>query len=201
MVPIAHIEHQLPGRVRLRVPSKRGDVSYFERAVKELSRHPAVWELIASPLTGTITLQYSEPLQAIVDAAAKLILFEMGAPKPGVRAGESKRAVRLTRNAGLAGHVAVGLSGLSLFQVGRGNVVGNAVENFWLAFNAQAMLGRTDLAAAFAVVGVWQMLSGRLLGSATSLFFYSMVMRQMAAMEEARAHARTVTSRPVKTAN
>jgi hypothetical protein len=200
MIPVAHIEHQLPGRVRLRVPSKRGDVSYFERAVKELSRHPAVRELAASPLTGCITLLHSEPLQAIMDVAASLILFEMGESKPSVKAGEAKRAERLRRGADLAGHVAAGLTGMSLFQAARGNVVGNAVESFWLSFRAQDTLGRPDLAAVFAAAGVWQLLKGQLLGSATSLFFYSMVMRQVAAVEEARARNRSVASRAVKAA-
>jgi hypothetical protein len=197
MIPIARIEHQLPGRVRLRVPSKRGDVPFFERAVKELSKHPAVWELVASPLTGSITLQYSEPLQAVMDAAAGLISFEkMSGPK----AGESKPAEHPIGGVGLAGDVAAGLSGLSLYQAARGNVVGNAVESFWLSFNAQSTLGRHDLAAVFAGVGVWQMLRGRLFGSASSLFFYSMVIRQVAAMEEARARGRMVALGAVKAA-
>jgi hypothetical protein len=200
MIPVAHIEHQLPGRVRLRVPSKRGDVSYFERAVKELSRHPAVRELVASPLTGCITLLHSEPLQAIMEAAANLTLFESGGSKPGVNAGQAKRAERLSRGTGLAGQVAAGLTGMSLFQATRGNVVGNAAESFWLSFSAQNMLGRPDLAAVFAAAGVWQMLSGQLFGSAFSLFFYSMVMRQVAAVEEARARNRMVGSRAVKAA-
>jgi hypothetical protein len=187
MVPVAHIEHQLQGRVRLRVPSKRGDVSFFERVVKELSRHPAVWELAASPLTGTITLQYSEPLQAIMETAAALTLFETGGSKPGVKAAESKRPSRRSESAGLAGGIAAGLSGLSLYQAARGNVIGNAVESFWLSFSAQNVLGRPDLAMVLAALGVWQMLRGQLFGSASSLLFYSMVMRQVAAVEEARS--------------
>ena len=187
MVAAAHIEHQLPGRVRLRVPSKRGDVSFFERVVKELSKHPAVWELVASPLTGTIILQYSEPLQAIMEAAAALTLFETGGPKPGVKAAESKRPSRRSESAGLAGGIAAGLSGLSLYQAARGNVIGNAVESFWLSFSAQSVLGRPDLAMVLAALGVWQMLRGQLFGSASSLLFYSMVMRQVAAVEEARS--------------
>ena len=187
MVPVAHIEHQLPGRVRLRVPSKRGDVSFFERVVKELSRHPAIWELAASPLTGTITLQYSEPLQAIMEAAAALTLFETGGPKPGVKAAESKRPSRRSESARLAGGIAAGLSGLSLYQAARGNVIGNAVESFWLSFSAQNVLGRPDLAMVLAALGVWQMLRGQFFGSASSLLFYSMVMRQVAAVEEARS--------------
>ena len=83
MIPAAHIEHQLPGRARLRVPSKRGEVPFFEKVVRELSKHPAVHELTATPLTGSIMLQYSEPLQAITAAAAAQDLFDAGRAEPG----------------------------------------------------------------------------------------------------------------------
>lgn len=198
MVPVAHIEHQVPGRVRLRVTSKRGDVSFFERVVKELSRHPAIWDLAASPLTGSITVQYLEPLEAIMEVAADLTLFEVGALKPGVKAAESKRSLRRSESSGLASSIAAGLSGLSLYQAAQGNVIGNAVESFWLSFNAQNVLGRPDLAMVLVALGVWQMLRGQLLGSASSLLFYSMVMRQVAAVEAARS--RMAASRTVKPA-
>lgn len=198
MIPVAHIEHHLPGRVRLRIPSKRGEATFFERVVKELSKHPAIWELVASPLTGSITLQYSEPLQAIVDAALDLTLFETGQPKPSAKAGETMRSERLSKDAGLASSVAAGLSGLSAYQAVRGNIAGNAVESFWLSFSAHMTLGRSDLAAVFAALGAWQILTGQFLGSASSLFFYSLVMRQVAAVEAARARSRTVASRKVK---
>ena len=198
MIPVAHIEHQLPGRVRLRVPSKRGEAAFFERIVKELSKHPAIWELVASPLTGSITLQYSEPLQAIVDAAVDLMLFETGQPKSSAKASETKRSERLNGDASLASSVAAGLSGLSLYQAAQGKVVGNAVESLWLSFSARVTLGRSDLSAVFAVLGVWQMFTGRFLGSASSLFFYSLVMRQVAAVEDARARSRRAASQKVK---
>jgi hypothetical protein len=188
MIPVAHIEHQLPGRVRLRVPSKRGEVPFFEKVVQLLSKHPAVWELVASPLTGSITLQYSEPLQAVIAAAADLMLFEIDQVQSDAKASEHKRIERAGTGAGLAGSLAAGLSGLSLYQAVQGNVVGSAVESFWLSFSARSILGRPDLAAAFAAAGVWQLLKGQLFGSASSMFFYAMVMRQMAAMEGARAH-------------
>ena len=148
MIPVAYIEHQLPGRVRLRFPSKRGEVPFFEKVVRELSKHPAIRELTATPLTGGITLHHSEPLQPIIAAAADQRLFEIGRlePQTNVQASvrESKPAAGLRDGAGLAGGIATGLSGLSLFQVARGNVLGSAAENLWHAFGAQRILGRPD---------------------------------------------------------
>lgn len=187
MIPVAYIEHQLPGRVRLRVPSMRGEVPFFARVVQELSKCPAVRDLSATPLTGGITLQYLEPLQPITAAAADQRLFETRRLEPEANASESKRGSGLSEGSGLAGGIASGLSGLSLFQIARGNVSGSAAENLWHAFGAQRILGRPDIAAAFVALGIYQMLRGRLFGSASSLLFYALVMRQMAAMEQARS--------------
>jgi hypothetical protein len=187
MIPVAHIEHQLPGRVRLRVPSKRGEVSFFEKVVQQLSMHPAVRELTAAPLTGSITLHYFEPLQPITAAAADQGLFEAGRSEPRTGASESKPVSRLSEGSGLAEGIAAGLSGLSLFRAAQGRVLGSAAESLWHAFGAQRFLGRPDIAAAFAVLGIYQILRGEIFGSASSLFFYTLVMRQIAAMDQARA--------------
>jgi hypothetical protein len=199
MIPVAHIEHQLPGRARLRVPSKRGEVPFFEKVVRELSRHPAVRELTATPLTGSITLQYSEPLQPITAAAADQGLFETKRLEPQTSASAPKPASRLSEASGLTG-IAAGLTGLSLVQAAQGNVLGSATESLWHAFGAQRLLGRPDIAAAFAVLGIYQILRGQLFGPASSLFFYALVMRQMAAMDQARARSFAVpagrTARP-----
>src|SRR5712671_6162198 len=100
MIPVAYIEHQLPGRVRLRVPSRRGEVPFFEKVVRELSKHPAIRELTATPLTGSITLHYYDPLQQIVAAAADQKLFETARLEPQTNVqtnvNESKRALRVS---------------------------------------------------------------------------------------------------------
>jgi hypothetical protein len=46
----AIIEHQLPGRLRLRIPTRRGDVSFFQGLVHALSERPDVKEIDATPL-------------------------------------------------------------------------------------------------------------------------------------------------------
>jgi hypothetical protein len=61
-----------------------------------------------------------------------------------------------------------------VFQVARGQAIGNAAENFWNAYGAQRILGRNEIAAGFALLGIFQFLRGELLGSASSLLFYSL---------------------------
>jgi hypothetical protein len=200
MVPVAYIEHQLPGRVRLRVPSRRGDVPFFEKVVRDLSKHPAIRELSAAPLTGSITLQHFEPLQPIIAAAADQKLFATRRLEPQGNVCEPIPASGLPEGPRFAGGIATGLSGLSLFQATQGNVLGSAAENLWHAFGAQRFLGRPDIAAVFVALGIYQILRGPFFGSASSLFFYALVMRQMAAIEQARtrrpavAGARTASS-------
>jgi hypothetical protein len=199
MIPVAYIEHQLPGRVRLRVPSRCGEVPFFEKVVRELSKHPAMRELTATPLTGSITLRYFEPLHPIIAAAADQRLFETSRLVP--QRSDSKPAAALREGSGLTGGIATGLSGLSLFQATQGSVFGSAAENLWHAFGAQRILGRPDIAVAFAVLGIYQILRGQLFGSASSLLFYALVMREMAAMEQARARGRAVAARTAKSSS
>jgi hypothetical protein len=199
MVPVAYIEHQLPGRVRLRVPSRRGEVPFFEKVVRELSKHPAIRELTATPLTGSITLQHFEALHPITAAASDQKLFETRRLEPQTKADEPKRACGLREGSGLAdgsglAGIAAGLSGLSLFRAAQGSVLGSAAENLWHAFGAKRFLGRPDIAAMFVALGIYQLLRGQLFGSASSLFFYALVMRQVAAMDQARGHGFAVAA-------
>jgi hypothetical protein len=205
MIPVAYIEHQLPGRVRLRVPSRRGEVPFFEKVVRELCKHPAIRELTATPLTGSITLQHLEPLQPIIAAAADQKLFETKVLEPTTKARESRPATDPDKGPDLANGLATGLSGLCLFQAAQGNVLGSAAENFWLSFGAHRTLGRADVAAGFAALGVLQLLRGQLFGPASSLFFYALAMRQIAALELLRprgsAVAATRTAKSAGTSN
>jgi Heavy metal associated domain 2 len=198
MVPVASIEHQLPGRVRLRVPSRRGDVPFFEKVVRELSKHPSLRELTASPLTGSITVHYREPLQLMTTAAAEQKLFELGRSEPQDE-GSKKPASTVGKASGAAGATAAGLSGLGLFQVARGNMVGSAVENLWHAYAAQRIFGRPEIALLFAGLGIYQVLRGQLFGAASSLFFYALILPHIAAMEQARGGSlASVAARTVK---
>lgn len=180
MIPIATIQHQIPGRLRLRIPARRGDVSFFHHMVQALSKLPSIAELSAVPLTGSIIIRHSGSAQAIAAAATEQGLFEIGPEEPKKAPSPSSRR---RPHAGLRGTAATGLSGLALFQVARGRLTGNAAENFWNAYGAQRILGRPEIAAGFVLLGIAQVLRGQLLGSASSLFFYSLITRQLASID------------------
>jgi hypothetical protein len=115
------------------------------------------------------------------------------------------KQARASKAALLSSGFATGLCGLSLFQVAQGNVLGSAVENFWHSLGAHRILGRPDIAAGFAALGVYQMLRGQLFGPASSLVFYALVVRQIAATEQAKgrswaaAAAQTAKSASIRT--
>jgi hypothetical protein len=178
MTAIAIIEHQLSGRLRLRIPTRRGDVSFFQRIVQALSQRPQIEEISAAPLTGSILIRHSGPAEAIVTAAAEQKLFEVGEPA-------EKPEGTPSATSGPLDTAATGLAGLALLQVARGQIVGNATENFWNAYGSQRILGRTEITAAFVLLGVLQVLRGELFGSASSLFFYSLIARQLASFDRA----------------
>lgn len=180
MTPIATIQHQIPGRLRLRIPARRGDVSFFHGIVQALSRLPSVEKLDAIPLTGSIIIRHSGSAQAIAAAATEQGLFEIGPEEPKEAPAPSTRRRPYS---GLRSTAATGLSGLALFQVARGRLTGNAAENFWNAYGAQRILGRPEIAAGFVLLGIVQVLRGQLLGSASSLLFYSLITRQLASVD------------------
>lgn len=202
MLPVAYVEHQVRGRLRLRIPAKRGDVTFFQSVVEALSRHPAVNELTANPLTGGILVYHSGSAQPITAAAANEELFEIGqnpAESALVQESDAEVAVVQTESPGTLEALTILLSGLALFQVSQGNVTGSASENVWHAYNADRVLDRPGLAMGLLTLAVFQLLRGELLGSASSLLFYALVMHRLAAMkrgEGGTGRADTDTAEP-----
>ena len=177
MTPVATIQHQMPGRLRLRIPARRGNVSFFHGIVQALSTVPGVEELDAIPLTGSIIIRHAGSAPAIAAAAAEQGLFQVELEDPKEAASTAQ-----PRYSGKLDTAAAGLNGLALFQMARGRLTGSAVENFWNAYGAQRFLGRPEIATGFVLLGVVQLLRGQFLGSASSLFFYSLITRQLASV-------------------
>ena len=152
MVPTAYIEHQIPGRSRLRISEKRGEVVYFQRVIASLSRLAGVQELDSSPLSG----QHSHPpFRRLLDAIPHRCGQSRGSLRSACSKGESdpknpskkppkKPHEKPHGDAGILDTIATGLSGLALFQISQGQITGSAAENFWNAYGAQRLLGNRD---------------------------------------------------------
>ena len=60
--PGAVIVHQLPTRLRLKVPAKSGELHYFEQAEKILGQYTPIKKVRCNPRTASILLDFSAPL-------------------------------------------------------------------------------------------------------------------------------------------
>jgi len=185
MIPVAFIEHQISGRLRLRVPTRRGDVPFFQRIVAALSKHPDIKELKATPLTGSILIRHSGPALAITAEAVAQGLFETKRHEPKTRPKQARPSATPPADPEMLDTIATGLCGLAFFQVAKGEAIGNAAENFWNAYGSHRILGRSGVAAGFALLGFFQLLRGQFRGSASSLLFYPLVTRHLAASDRA----------------
>ncbi|MGJ0485989.1 MAG: HMA2 domain-containing protein [Methylomicrobium sp.] len=77
--PSAFIKHQLPGRVRLKIPQKRGDINYFNRLEELFSDFLGINELKLNPSTASIVINHETdiPFQDIAEFAKTENLFNL----------------------------------------------------------------------------------------------------------------------------
>jgi hypothetical protein len=53
-----HVAHQVPGRVRMKIPSAKGNPELLEEMKQTLSAIPGIEEVIINPATGSLVLHY-----------------------------------------------------------------------------------------------------------------------------------------------
>lgn len=162
----AVLEHRLAHRLRLKVPSRRGDVPFFEDLVRRLSALPGIAELRANPLTASLVIRHDGDTEAITSFLAREGLAEVR-PAAEPLARMDVAAGSADANAALA----VGLSSLSLTQAARGQLTGTASENLWNAYGAHRTLQSRWLTLLYLGLGAYQLANGRWLNSATALMF------------------------------
>lgn len=188
MAPQAVVEHQLPGRARLRIPSKRGDVQWFGEVVQWLSRNPDVYELSANPKTASLLIEH-EALTSLSDLLSGEPRLVEVTPASG-----SGSQARMRTQRGLLGSpeildaASAGVTGLCAYQLSRGQVLGTALEHFWSAYGSHRTLQSPALVAGYAGLGLYQLTRGRIVGPAASLFYYATALRR-AARRAARQQA------------
>lgn len=185
MVPVAYLEHELAGRIRLRVPSKRGDGSFFEAARQGLSGAAAVEAVSANPDTGSVLIRFSGDLGSLEAEAARRGIFSLDRGKPAKVPSTILTRANAAAAAGPVNPTTLGLSGLGLYQITRGRALGSASEIFWNAYAAYRILGNPALALLLGGLGVWQMLRGEWLGPASALMFYALMARRLSTEDAA----------------
>lgn len=145
MLPKAYVIHQTPFRLRLKIPSRKGDRMYFASIQEALSRYPGVEKVSVNATTAGVLLLHGPDRKAIQEHAEKEGFFKLHLGAPAVRP-LSARALepfvcldgqlkKLTRGElDIAGIAFVGLVGLGLYQISIGNFTAPAwYTAFWYA--------------------------------------------------------------------
>ena len=134
-LPAAHIGHRTSERVRIRIPSRKGDEAYFREVEELLLKGGIVKDLDVNARTGSVLMKGSRTdLENILSVAEKNALFILENPAPKVEP-LSKKIATPVRDLGrsidrisggeidLAGVVFLGLIGWGITQLARGNFV------------------------------------------------------------------------------
>lgn len=142
----AYIHHQIPGRTRLKIPARRGDIQYFEHLATALAGYPGVVHAHANPQTASLLIEHSGVLPEITDRAAAEELFEVvhDTLAPIVEEGQAPttpvnpeaQAYRLHAKPQMLPALAVGFAGLGVYQLFRRQILAPATTLFWYALSA-----------------------------------------------------------------
>jgi hypothetical protein len=147
MMPEAFISHRTSKRLRLKIPSHKGDLSYFAQLRDDFSRAQAFETLDVNPLTGSVLfVKEGIDIEAVKKGGEEAQLFELRAAQRGSvpvaeRVASSFKSVNesLHRFTGgdvdLAGIAFLTLVGIGIYQISRGNVGAMPwYTAFWYAF-------------------------------------------------------------------
>jgi hypothetical protein len=152
--PFAYIKHQLPGRVRLKIPQKRGDFRYFDRIAELFTDCPGITQLQLNPPAASILICHVTEIDFlnIAEFAQTKGLFtiieqpeEEGFSIPYLpipkltstglnRLDESLMDFSQGRLDGRS-LLILALIGLSVRQITKGHVLGPASTLLWYAFS------------------------------------------------------------------
>jgi hypothetical protein len=139
MLPQAHIVHQLRGRLRLKIREKRQDPDYFSTLCSALEALDGVVEVSANPTTGSVVLRHPElPYAQLAPQLSALELFELQAEPPpqqsvltpvfdGVAKLDEGLSAGTSGNFDLRTLAVIGMLGVGVYQLYRGNIVAPAI--------------------------------------------------------------------------
>jgi hypothetical protein len=149
------VTHDIPGRVRIRIPSKQRDASYFALLEEKLKKCDGIDALQANPLTGGVLMLHHVDLPAIAQYAKQNELFAL-VERPSVAPVSVQVAARFrsldrglrSATAGsidLSGAAFVGLTLAGMYQLLRRNIWPAGLTLLWYATSVVARAkGKND---------------------------------------------------------
>lgn len=148
MGPKADVVHQAPGRMRIRIPSERGNSAFFAEVSRQLGECLGVTGVETNPVTASVLIRHTSSLAGILGFAREHGVFLVEEAK---RVPLQKRAAAnlegISRNLQLiAGEeidlnsaILVVLTGMAAHQAIKGNVVAPAATLMWYALSMLRM--------------------------------------------------------------
>lgn len=151
MATSAVLVHRIPGRIRLRVESMRGDADYFATLSEGFSGLDVVQNVKANPSTASIVIEFSDSLENLVRK-----IRQHGLVIENQQMEHSERPRRAPRNADMAPLNLVSgrdinvmfmlgalMVAVGIVQIYRGRILVPAISAFWYAVNAFRESGKS----------------------------------------------------------
>jgi hypothetical protein len=142
------IAHQTSGRVRIDLPAKRGDASYFSTLSQQIAGLDEVLAVRTNPITASLIVEYDGPFDALLRRFDDMAIDILSQPaKTGLNDGgasheafasDSALPYRIVSGRQVHPMLLVGLAfgALGLVQMARGQVLVPALSAFWYAARA-----------------------------------------------------------------
>jgi hypothetical protein len=153
----AQIAHELPGRVRVRLPDYRGDAAAFAELEDALRESQLFHGVRGNPVTASLVLEFSGPKEQVLEVLRTHMPVELDLSTPaGGRAPRPASIptdpVRLVSGKDINAMFLAGtlFGAVGLVQAVRGRIMLPALSAFWYASNAfqLARAPQADQAAA-----------------------------------------------------
>ena len=145
MLPEAFVTHQTPNRLRLKIPSKKGDVTFFSGLKELLSGYPGIEQVQVNPVTGSMLLLHRIDTATLMQLATRFGLVQLQSPTHR-KATLHQRVIASFRHwdeqvkattrgeLDIPSLVFLGLIGTGMYQLSIGNLIAPAwYTAFWYA--------------------------------------------------------------------
>lgn len=149
----AYIKHRLPGRVRLKIPQKKGDHRYFDRIAEAFADCPGITQLQLNPPAASLLVCHGAdtPFLSIAEFAQTNALFTVIEQAPEETFSIPNVPLTMLTSAGL-----------------------KHMDNALVDFSRGRLDGRSLLFLALIGLAIHQMTRGRVMAPAASLLWYAL---------------------------
>lgn len=145
--PDAYLIHQTPGRLRVRIPSRKGDINYFALLGEQLSRLDGIEKVEVNPLTGSALFIHAVDSKVIAERARANNLFYLNGTHPSPsnlyqKVSETFSGLNNRVKGFSGGELDMGAMAFlillvaGIYQIGKGNIIALPwYAAFWYALN------------------------------------------------------------------